>query len=205
MAADMCHVDVTGVHLISIPAPPRGATVACSNVISAPPYFNSRPSVRGDFVQNNITMRVTKFQFTPLREGRLNAIALSNGSSDFNSRPSARGDTSGSQGRLGRCYFNSRPSARGDDYRVIRSGSATVISIPAPPQGATVACSNVISAPPYFNSRPSVRGDFVQNSITMWVTKFQFTPLREGRRLSSAPQPAKVDISIPAPPQGATP
>ena len=47
MAADMCHVDVTGVHLISIHAPPRGATTVIL-VLSG----------------------VTLFQFTPLREGR---------------------------------------------------------------------------------------------------------------------------------------
>ena len=55
-------------------------------------------------------------------------------------------------------YFNFRPSARGDG-RFCSISPHLKISIHAPPQGATVACSNVISAPPYFNSRPSARGD----------------------------------------------
>ena len=92
MAADMCHVDVTGVHLISIPAPPRGATIQARSPFRADHYFTSRPSARGDcstrftFLQNtpHFNSRPSargdletetdfyrqKFQFTPLREGR---------------------------------------------------------------------------------------------------------------------------------------
>ena len=55
---------------ISIHAPPRGATVARFFVCLRHPYFNSRPSARGDggfLVQGRIHLL---FQFTPLREGR---------------------------------------------------------------------------------------------------------------------------------------
>ena len=55
--------------------------------------------------------------------------------------------------------FNSRPSARGDPP-------------PRPPSGA--CC--------YFNSRPSARGDFTSDARERGWYRFQFTPLREGRR-----------------------
>ena len=55
--------------------------------------FNSRPSARGDTAEL-IDEVLEKFQFTPLREGRLSCL-ISSGVrfSNFNSRPSARGDS----------------------------------------------------------------------------------------------------------------
>ena len=97
----------------------------------------------------------------------------------FNSRPSARGDGNPRRaeawtrqfqftplregrrrGRLSgqrRGYFNSRPSARGDGFVafLLRGG---LISIHAPPRGAT---------------RPDQKNPA--------ASRFQFTPLREGR------------------------
>ena len=85
-----------GNYTISIHAPPRGATVcldiACNSrriSIHAPPRgatkrwdsyaagddFNSRPSARGDSVRGLLFCTPPLFQFTPLREGRLMALA----------------------------------------------------------------------------------------------------------------------------------
>ena len=98
-------------------------------------YFNSRPSARGDIAGNNFVYADTIsihapprgatiieqkytfiliFQFTPLREGRRTAPGRNSGAEDFNSRPSARGDVQ--KGNL---------------------QNAQVISIHAPPRGAT--------------------------------------------------------------------
>ena len=121
-------------------------------------YFNSRPSARGDNSPPPQERR-TKFQFTPLREGRPQAVTIEMRKHDFNSRPSARGDFSGEDVHDSISYFNSRPSARGD-----RSGCA---------------CS-------------------VVGGI------FQFTPLREGRPERMRLQRGWGDISIHAPPRGAT-
>ena len=80
------------------------------------------------------------FQFTPLREGRRNRFAqLWVRLVDFNSRPSARGDTASGGGREEGAYFNSRPSARGDMAENNNSLLAGIISIHAPPRGATEA------------------------------------------------------------------
>ena len=76
------------------------------------------------------------FQFTPLREGRLQRGTARHLSMYFNSRPSARGDVGGFIIFVPPSYFNSRPSARGDFTE------------------STINC-----ATENFNSRPSARGD----------------------------------------------
>ena len=59
--------------------------------------------------------------------------------------------------------FNSRPSARGDaESRRRRCGRSG-----------------------YFNSRPSARGDAPLTALRAGWTRFQFTPLREGRRMTA--------------------
>ena len=77
--------------------------------------------------------------------------------------------------------FNSRPSARGD------------------PILSTVWCNTI-----NFNSRPSARGDskLIARAITQLI--FQFTPLREGRLPSIKKCNQDAQISIHAPPRGAT-
>ena len=80
---------------------------------------------------------------------------------NFNSRPSARGDPAAPVcPRPSRPHFNSRPSARGDIIKEDKPVNIFLISIHAPPRGATAAaCGN----------------RYLSNT-------FQFTPLREGRR-----------------------
>ena len=100
--------------MISIHAPPRGATRSLYRALALSAYFNSRPSARGDKHLKNFfcvlsyfnsrpsargdmspadasTARLI-FQFTPLREGRPNVYRLRLVRRHFNSRPSARGD-----------------------------------------------------------------------------------------------------------------
>ena len=146
----------------------------------------------------------SKFQFTPLREGRRCFAASRSGRSYFNSRPSARGDPDRRTASCHRSHFNSRPSARGD-----RSRADALLTLGRD-----------------FNSRPSARGDRPAPSADQHHQPFQFTPLREGRRgcphdaqrgldFNSRPS-ARGDsgsadalitwhlISIHAPPRGAT-
>ena len=144
-------------------------------------YFNSRPSARGDRHAPYSRNSSRKFQFTPLREGRLKNALNTAGATHFNSRPSARGDVQPPRHFPRQSYFNSRPSARGDVVKV-QAATATVISIHAPPRGAT-------------------RSD----TQTYRNYAFQFTPLREGRRGGLMAWSDFLDISIHAPPRGATP
>ena len=147
--------------LISIHAPPRGATGQRQKGFSSRSHFNSRPSARGDDAADKGGMLALQFQFTPLREGRL---------------------------------------AGGVDKI-----SKNEISIHAPPRGATSPPRWTPWPPTYFNSRPSARGDSQQQRAPQPLRKFQFTPLREGRRRLSSADGSSDDISIHAPPRGATP
>ena len=78
-------------------------------------------------------------------------------------------------------YFNSRPSARGD--------------------ADSLGHSERIA---YFNSRPSARGDDRFARPSAISRRFQFTPLREGRQADAQSVQESADISIHAPPRGAT-
>ena len=188
---------------ISIHAPPRGATRNHRSNEHAG-NFNSRPSARGDVsglrgwslteefqftplregrrTASGIICATWTFQFTPLREGRRKRSCWPCTASNFNSRPSARGDAAkAAEDAQARRNFNSRPSARGDhEQRTHCAGLA--ISIHAPPRGATRQTCITGSASAYFNSRPSARGDRLVRA-DFSGGKFQFTPLREGRRL----------------------
>ena len=188
-----------------------------------PGNFNSRPSARGDSgcwisrckepisihapprgatPHGHVVPPGTKFQFTPLREGRRRRRRAGRPDRHFNSRPSARGDLRRTRfWRLAK-YFNSRPSARGDPFAL---ASAAICS--------------------YFNSRPSARGDCRRapptrrsplfqftplregrphgDAVIMPIAPFQFTPLREGRPTCPAAEMMQ-GISIHAPPRGAT-
>ena len=172
--------------MISIHAPPRGATQACQRGI----------------------MRLV-FQFTPLREGRQGLIAqlarldisihapprgatLFSAFSQLLPKISIHAPPRGATGIgealwLANLYFNSRPSARGDDAHAPSLFVAENISIHAPPRGAT--CTRRRSPPPsvHFNSRPSARGDAWCSATSETVSLFQFTPLREGRLLCFYP------------------
>ncbi len=144
--------------LISIHAPPRGATVV-----------------------GRFRLMVTAFQFTPLREGRQRLCSALCTGVYFNSRPSARGDFHAQHCMEGIFYFNSRPSARGDMNRAERRKAARDIFQFTPLREGRHFCptkkqqgglfqftplregrrktqqSAIVNCD--FNSRPSARGD----------------------------------------------
>ena len=187
--------------------------------------FNSRPSARGDWKHPSVYRR-GRFQFTPLREGRPALKGLITENNDFNSRPSARGDNRAERRRAARDIFQFTPLREGrhtpeiglDPYYIISihapprgatSGERAEkvfqqISIHAPPRGATRCCSNR-QRQFHFNSRPSARGDDGSIIIDTGLDKFQFTPLREGRPQLRRKERTNEFISIHAPPRGATP
>ena len=143
-------------------------------------YFNSRPSARGDCPPKRSCFCQRNFNSRPSARGDVTASFGASSEMYFNSRPSARGDTPRRRKQQTKAYFNSRPSARGDSKHGERY-TPTPISIHAPPRGAT---------------RQSLKG--------CEFPEFQFTPLREGRLLTSKGMQEKLAISIHAPPRGAT-
>ena len=144
--------------IISIHAPPRGATVSRSRLEYSTTGFQFTPLREGRRCRDDGRSIHILFQFTPLREGRPVHAGASLSPANFNSRPSARGD----QQVTFAIFFH-------------------LISIHAPPRGATF---RRLARPP-----PPL--------------EFQFTPLREGRRVAKC-EPRGLAISIHAPPRGAT-
>ena len=169
----------SGMHLISIHAPPRGATPPWHGKRHAP-YFNSRPSARGDGRLLPGAGRGALFQFTPLREGRRGqAPALSNPGISIHAPP--RGATRATfAGRWARRVFQFTPLREGR-RKSVENACRIAISIHAPPRGATrghggfpLGLHISIHAPP--------RGATNRRDARPAVPTFQFTPLREGRR-----------------------
>ena len=99
-------------------------------------------------------------------------------------------------------YFNSRPSARGDSSANAASTTPS-ISIHAPPRGATASSvADVLLA--LFQFTPLREGRRKSTAAPPSYTLFQFTPLREGRPGQKLHRQARKKISIHAPPRGAT-
>ena len=149
--------------LISIHAPPRGATrrdvlPAADGAISihAPP--------RGATVSFSGDGLLSLFQFTPLREGRPAAYSNRPLSVLFQFTPLREGRRAAGADGSHSGNFNSRPSARGDPTFPPVIAPCVIISIHAPPRGATSVGGFIFFVPPLF----------------------QFTPLREGRRAASS-------------------
>ncbi len=139
----------------------------------------------------------------PPRGATRQGFSTSTATMEFQFTPLREGRPGNPPSRHNRTYFNSRPSARGDGFNSVlvrRTGH-------------------------HFNSRPSARGDGLTWQ-TCRIRKFQFTPLREGRRRTAARSSSCVTfqftplregrqlclllvvgiqrISIHAPPRGAT-
>ena len=189
--------------LISIHAPPRGAT--CRGLyFCTSPYFNSRPSARGDHVQRVYQEKRRDFNSRPSARGDwrlrnpcrwrilISIHAPPRGATQPSTSPPKRASfqfTPLREGRpflfvavFGLSHFNSRPSARGDLCMEGRKELEHLFQFTPLREGRRSRLSSVGELK-NFNSRPSARGDNLKNT-QVDNSKFQFTPLREGRRLS---------------------
>ena len=192
----------------------------------APSNFNSRPSARGDFGFGAQRIHRMLFQFTPLREGRLCDSLRASSKHSFQFTPLREGRRARRDRTQHRRQISIHAPPRGATNEVIRQRKKRNISIHAPPRGATTLPAAGILNRRHFNSRPSARGDGTVSKSALCVIRFQFTPLREGRRNSFPPRRASrtfqftplregrlllvvfgaivTIISIHAPPRGAT-
>ena len=188
---------------ISIHAPPRGATCWTKRNDKDSPYFNSRPSARGDTIKSaclpvmDISIHAPPRGATTKQDSKPPAL-------HFNSRPSARGDVRSLFSPQKNANFNSRPSARGD-VRTWSNWDGTSISIHAPPRGATPSVGDTVSDAPIISIHAPPRGATSCRHATLYPSPtFQFTPLREGRHQQDFHVRVRESISIHAPPRGAT-
>ena len=189
-------------------------------------HFNSRPSARGDRVfccgclagiisihapPRGATQihRCTAVVHTisihaPPRGATRSKVASAGAKKDFNSRPSARGDSSVHGLHKVHDNFNSRPSARGDRLRCPSRILPVLISIHAPPRGATQSACLPCLFSADFNSRPSARGDLLRVLVECPRLISIHAPPR-GATKSPTSTIHDFPISIHAPPRGATP
>ena len=189
---------------ISIHAPPRGATLARMAGFQRRWYFNSRPSARGDkMLRNRMNWNIISihapprgatppvlrmagntsdvFQFTPLREGRPELRIVKQRTYAFQFTPLREGRPVRPPEVYAPHYFNSRPSARGDEISAGRDVAFWLISIHAPPRGATLPYP--LHCPrPCISIHAPPRGATRADGRRLLCLLFQFTPLREGRR-----------------------
>ena len=124
--------------MISIHAPPRGATrLACLDELLSNISIHAPP--RGATTSACDQPCKALFQFTPLREGRRFATGGSSCSQHyFNSRPSARGDVHGREKGTG-TFISIHAPPRGATLTSDCYSEGVLISIHAPPRGATRA------------------------------------------------------------------
>ena len=164
--------------------------------------FNSRPSARGDDAMRTRSRRQTSFQFTPLREGRpLGSFASILQRFQF---------TPLREGRLVGRFMFAAPTVisihappRGATMLMRQHIADYEISIHAPPRGATGNNGNLSSYIVHFNSRPSARGDVAFAKCRTRSAYFNSRPSARGDYHLPILWRC-LRISIHAPPRGAT-
>ena len=161
---------VSDAPIISIHAPPRGATASAITASHTPVNFNSRPSARGD---SSLSWQKT-------------------GISVISIHAPPRGATGGfcKGGRELRISIHAPP--RGATLHQSDMASHSLISIHAPPRGAT-ACNPFQNRPIYFNSRPSARGDGKRYAIS---ANLLFNPYKSAWLNNSATQFVEIILVI---------
>ena len=167
---------------ISIHAPPRGATAWWVVPPLRQKRFQFTPLREGRRMQVVTFQRQReRFQFTPLREGRRFVDAQKAADKVFQFTPLREGRPVGGFIFCTALLFQFTPLREGRPSMSMLVMRCIVISIHAPPRGATKTVTRLQSASFYFNSRPSARGDLRQNRYVL-----------------------PRHISIHAPPRGAT-
>ena len=190
-------------------------------------YFNSRPSTRGDAVMIPPIARPSYFNSRPSARGDGDRAASGLGGENFNSRPSARGDPAiAEEGVAVRFisihapprgatrvpkapsaphrYFNSRPSARGDAVLAPVPPLAMGFQFTPLREGRRRRMAQEVPAGLHFNSRPSARGDERSSSFCTSTWNFNSRPSARGDGVPTTSIVWCGDISIHAPPRGAT-
>ena len=165
---------------ISIHAPPRGATYDDGTRVlksylfqftplregrpRSPvknrrfPYFNSRPSARGDHVRGEAYTIIKAFQFTPLREGRLNPPPPRAAAPLFQFTPLREGRQHLQLAKNISGKFQFTPLREGRRHRVRHDTCENRFQFTPLREGRQLLQGSV-RQPYYFNSRPSARGD----------------------------------------------
>ena len=167
---------------ISIHAPARGATFAALQAAAYSIDFNSRPCERGDLLEEDQMIGWERISIhAPARGATFGTLHPIIGVGISIHAP-ARGATKTSFVRERTVKFQFTPLREGRPSTEQPTLSNEPISIHAPARGATKITPSFPGTQLDFNSRPCERGDLAALSYVRQWTKFQFTPLREGRQ-----------------------
>ena len=167
--------------------------------------FNSRPSARGDLpgkVRHSPRRRISIH--APPRGATASCGGALRMAQDFNSRPSARGDTKGKKTTRKTAGFQFTPLREGRPAFARRRKTPYIISIHAPPRGATRLSAHSAILAFHFNSRPSARGDALRKSQCERFQPISIHAPPRGATTLLVCNRITVEISIHAPPRGAT-
>ena len=143
-------------------------------------YFNSRPSARGDWTDDD----VWEFLDISIHAPPRGATVL-------------RGERAETQ------MISIHAPPRGATFDFFLMCPPYGISIHAPPRGATSCTGTLLQTSSNFNSRPSARGDLTDSRVQNMQTDFNSRPSARGD-LSQERIKKYLAISIHAPPRGAT-
>ena len=166
-------------------------------------YFNSRPSARGDSLYHRAICGLTTFQFTPLREGRRRKFWAAVVSFVFQFTPLREGRPP-PQAPPCRRSISIHAPPRGATSPSVEVFGKIAISIHAPPRGAT-CCSLLINSRQVFQFTPLREGRHAR-SVLYYNHKDDFNSRPSARGdMTQATLYIGLNISIHAPPRGATP
>ena len=188
---------------ISIHAPPRGATGTLKGKFYSN-TFQFTPLREGRRAATLATVTLEEFQFTPLREGRPFSWHHENGLPKFQFTPLREGRHRGQLLCTDCADFNSRPSARGD--RTVKELALNqLISIHAPPRGATTAFARRRKTPYIISIHAPPRGATLDVGFNVTRPNISIHAPPRGATIQLQPvQGEGWHISIHAPPRGAT-
>ena len=176
------------------------------------PGFNPRPCGRGDLSgTSTFSVVITVSIHAPAGGATRSDCIIYRQQAGFQSTPLREGRRRVFYGPLQAVpRFNPRPCGRGDMIGLVGLKNQLAVSIHAPAGGATIPCNrskiprfcfnprpcgrgddginSTASAATGFNPRPCGRGDGPKFYLLQAVKKFQSTPLREGRQVSTSHQ-----------------
>ena len=187
---------------ISIHAPPRGAT-RWPPAQSSPSYFNSRPSARGDWKQLKQAKVASYFNSRPSARGDICYDIITSKKKEFQFTPLREGRHEGRKGNKWLTLFQFTPLREGRPKKSQKLAKKGLFQFTPLREGRLAVCPRMPLATLHFNSRPSARGDISFFLSSPSVDISIHAPPR-GATIASVVRSTYCDISIHAPPRGAT-
>ena len=188
--------------MISIHAPPRGATTSRSLRSAPTSNFNSRPSARGDNCCATMIAKVKISIHAPPR-GATGRCRMTRALLSISIHAPPRGATDNANANARAVIISIHAPPRGATRAERRRAARDIFQFTPLREGRPLTAEDVLAEIIHFNSRPSARGDGVSEVPFIKVSDFNSRPSARGD-LSVMLATMYNFISIHAPPRGAT-